>query len=146
MLAMTGLVLLLAVSMSRIFDWVRAAGRVRELAVRAALGAGRGRLLRQLLTEGMTLAAIGALLGTLLSFSAIRLLQTQFNTDSDTAGFIRLDLNRRRLLFTAVVTALAGLLAGLVPRPSSLRLISAIASKTTSAVPLVCGSADRAAG
>ena len=122
MLAMTGLVLVLACVNVANLQLVRAAGRVRELAVRAALGAGRGRLLRQLLTEGMTLAAIGALLGTLLSFWAIRLLQTQFTTRIDTAGFIRFDLNGRTLFFTAAVTVLAGLLAGLVPAIRASRL------------------------
>jgi putative ABC transport system permease protein len=95
----------------------RAIGRRREIAIRAALGAGRGRLVRQLLTESFLLAGAGALVGTGLGFAAIRGLLL-VNTAGlprvgENGGLVTLDW--RVLLFTAGITVVTSILFGLFP-------------------------------
>ncbi len=91
----------------------RADGRRRELAVRASLGAGRGRIMTQLLTESVVLAGVGGLLGLGLAAGGLRLL---FSIGG--AGVPRVDevgLDGVVLLFTALVSVLTGVLFGAVP-------------------------------
>jgi len=92
---------------------VRSGDRERELAVRSALGAGRGVLVRQLLVESLVLAAAGGALGLLLAAWGVGLIRL-----SIPAGMPRIDgisLDPQVLLFALVVTAGAGLLFGIVP-------------------------------
>jgi putative ABC transport system permease protein len=91
---------------------VRAVEREREFALRAALGASRGRLLRQLLTESLLLAALGGGLGLLLGANGMRALTVLLS------GIPRLDELRfdwQAFAFTAAVSVVTGLLFGLVP-------------------------------
>lgn len=92
---------------------VRSAARRKELAIRASLGAGRGRILRQLLTESVVLAALGGLCGLLLAYWGSDLLRAlpvlRFS------GEIDLTPDRRVLLFTFAISLVAGVLFGLVP-------------------------------
>jgi putative ABC transport system permease protein len=91
----------------------RGVGRTREMALRTALGAGRGRIIRQLLTESMLLAATGALLGLGLAAAAVRLLLAL-----GASGLPRLDavpLDTTVLLFGLLVLTLSGLLMGIIP-------------------------------
>jgi putative ABC transport system permease protein len=115
MLAMTGLVLVLACLNVANLQLARTAGRLRELAIRTALGADRTRLFRQLLVESLVLAAGGALLGLVLAGTAARLLQTQVATRLEVASWIRFDVNLRVLACLVATGTLAGLLAGLLP-------------------------------
>ncbi len=96
---------------------VRATGRRREIAVRAAIGAGRGRIMRQLLTESVVLSLAGGVLGTILGIIGIRALLTV-----NTAGLPRIGqdgslvgLDWRVLLFTIGVSLGTGILFGLIP-------------------------------
>jgi putative ABC transport system permease protein len=91
----------------------RTAARQKELAVRAAVGAGRIRLLRQLLTEGTVIAALGALAGLLAASGGVRLLRNYAPASFLQAGHIGLDTSA--LLFTFAVTCVAMLLFGAVP-------------------------------
>jgi len=128
MLAMTGFVLALACVNVANLQLARAASRLREIAVRAALGADRGRILRQLLGESLLLATLGAVVGTLLALWGIHLLETQITNRVSVSWYVHFDLNARVLAFAVGVTAVAGLLAGLLPawRASRLDLNAAL--------------------
>ncbi len=91
----------------------RATGRSRELAVRSALGAGRGRLVRQLLTESLVLGIVGGLIGVALSVFGTRWMQTIIPADFPRVSQIGID--GPVLIYATVVSLLAGLVAGVAP-------------------------------
>jgi putative ABC transport system permease protein len=101
----------------------RASARKRELATRAALGAGRGQIIRQLLIESLTLSLTGGFLGLVLGFVGVRLLLNISPGDiprlGENGSAVTLDLNI--LLFTVGVSVLTGILFGLVPAISASR-------------------------
>jgi putative ABC transport system permease protein len=107
------LVLLLASANVANLLLVRASSRDRELAVRAALGAGRGRLIRQLLVECLTLATVGGAAGVGFAFLVVRLVRQAAGTDLPRAGEIVVE--GRVLVFALVVSVVAALLAGVAP-------------------------------
>ena len=86
--------------------------RRREVAVRAALGAGRCRLVSQFLIESLVLAAFGAIAGVALAMPVIRFLETLV---PETMAAVRLTLDWRVLAFSATIAVAAGLTFGLVP-------------------------------
>ena len=97
----------------------RSAARAREMAVRAALGASAGRLVRQLLTEGVVLAAISGLIGALLGLWSVRLIRTFGPVNLPRLNEVSLD---HRALGWALATSLfAGILVGLAPAMTTLR-------------------------
>jgi putative ABC transport system permease protein len=107
------LILLIACTNVASLLLTRAAGREREIAIRASLGAGRGRLVRQMLIEGLTLAAAGGVLGMALAYGLIEALK-MFGPP-DIRRLDRAGLNSAVLLFTAGATLLTGLALGLAP-------------------------------
>jgi putative ABC transport system permease protein len=98
-------------------QFARGVGRWREVAVRTALGAGRQRLLRQLLTESMVLAAAGGALGLLLARWGLDFIRAGVPAELERymPGLAGLGLNRQVLEFTLTATLLSGILAGLLP-------------------------------
>jgi predicted permease len=97
----------------------RAAARRREVAVRAALGAGRGRLIRQFLIESLTLAGLGAVAGLALALPVMRFLETLV---PETMHAVQLTLDWRVLAFSAGVAIAAGLTFGLAPALAASRI------------------------
>jgi predicted permease len=91
----------------------RSTARMREFAVRAALGAGKSRLIRQLLTESILLGVLGGALGLLFASWGLRAALDALPDTLPRAGEIHIDV--RVLLFTATATLLAGIFFGLVP-------------------------------
>jgi len=91
----------------------RGVARGRELALRAALGAGRRRIARQMVTESLVLAALGGALGLALGAALLELLPALAPADFPRLDDVRLD--GRALAFAALIAAVAGLLSGLLP-------------------------------
>ncbi len=107
----------------------RAPARAREIALRLAIGAGRVRLVRQLITESLLIAAAGGALGLAVGYAGIRVFRSiQLPTDLPVAlGF---QLDRRALLFSVIVAAASALLFGLIPAIQTTRLDLTTAMKT----------------
>ncbi len=113
LLATVGLVLLIACANLANLTLSRMAAREREIAIRSALGAGRWRVTRQLITESLLLAAIGGLCGLLLATWGLDAL-VAFNP-ADIPRLSGVGVNAQALLFTLAVSVATGLIFGLVP-------------------------------
>jgi predicted permease len=114
LLALAGLVLLIASANLANLMLARASVREKEMAMRMAVGAGRGRLVRQLLVESLLLAAIGAALGALLARSLSQVLVTSMSTEQAPL-FVALHTDWRVLGFTSVLAICTCVLFGLAP-------------------------------
>lgn len=110
-------VLLIACTNVANLQFARATGRIREVAVRRALGASRWRLIVQLVVESTLLSFGGALLGLLVAQWGIRLLHYGMPAEVEryVLGFKDLELNGRALLFTLAAALASGILSGLAP-------------------------------
>ncbi|HZZ18188.1 MAG TPA: ABC transporter permease [Opitutaceae bacterium] len=114
LMAAVGMVLLIACANLANLTLARGVSREREAAIRSALGAGRGRLLRQFLTESLLLSAIGGALGIAGAYFGIMAMKAAMpngwiNSEADPS------LDRRVVLFAAVLTLITGLIFGLLP-------------------------------
>jgi predicted permease len=109
----------------------RAPTRAREIALRLAIGAGRQRLIRQLLTESLLIAIAGGLLGLLVGYGGVLFLQ-QIKVPGDLPIKIGIELDRRVLLYSLALAVASAVLFGLVPAIQTTRtnLVSALRSAT----------------
>jgi putative ABC transport system permease protein len=112
-MATIGLVMLIACANVANLLLVRAEVRQRELAVRAALGAGRGRIVRSLLIESLLLGLVGGAVGVGLAYAGVRVLVAIGPTNLPRLAEISVDV--RTFGFTAVLSLLSSLLFGLIP-------------------------------
>jgi predicted permease len=113
LMATIGMVLLIACANVANLLLVRADARQQELAIRAALGAGTGRLARELLLESVVLGLLGGVVGTGLAFGALRLLVALAPGNLPRMDEIAIDLPV--LAFTLVLSVVSGLLFGAIP-------------------------------
>src|SRR5436190_2764732 len=114
LIAATGFVLLIGCANLANLALARGISREREVAIRASMGAGRGRLIRQFLTENILLSAIGGLMGIAAGYGAMRWLQLLVPPFSF-AREVRIDMDVRVLVFSVAVSILTGLLFGILP-------------------------------
>lgn len=119
LLGAVGFVLLIACANVASLLLARGSGRAKEIAVRGALGAGRGRLLRQMITESLALGLLGGALGVALAAVGVRVLTALGPPDLPRIEGIGLDA--RLLLFAVGVTLLASLASALMPAVRSAR-------------------------
>lgn len=114
-----GLVLLIVSANIASLLLARATTRSREFAVRAAIGAGRGRIIVQLLTESLLLSFTGGTIGVALAWGGVRMVHDMKALDLPRSGEIRID--GMVLMFAASLSLLAGILFGLAPSLSASR-------------------------
>jgi predicted permease len=128
LLALAGLVLLLACLNLANLLLARAATREREMSTRLALGAGRGRILRQMLTESLLLSALGGGAGLLLGFLERNLLPRLLDSSGNSAA-MQGEFDWRVLAFTAGISLATGILFGVAPAWRAMHVESGTALK-----------------
>jgi predicted permease len=127
LMAASGIVLLIACINVANLLLARAASRSKEVSVRLSIGASRGRLIRQFLTESLTLSLMGGIAGLLLAWGASRVLSVMLSSVNRNAE-VAVALDLRVLAFTAGVTLLTGLIFGLAPaiRGTRVKLVDSL--------------------
>jgi predicted permease len=134
LMTLAGAVLLVACSNVAGLLTSRAPGRSRELALRLAIGAGRARLIRQLITESLLLTLAGAAAGVGVGYAGVMLF-SQIKLPTDLPIALTFQMDRRALFFSLGVALLSVLLFGLIPAIQTTRLNLTSAMKASDAMP-----------
>jgi putative ABC transport system permease protein len=124
-------VLLIACSNVANLLLVRAAGRKREFAIRIAIGASRGRLIRQMLSESLVLSLPGGVLGLILGIAGIRALLALNPGDIPRIGQSGISVDGRVVGFTLLLSLVTGVMFGLIPALQASRLELSVAPRRT---------------
>jgi predicted permease len=135
LMAAVGLVLLIACANVASLTLARTSAREKEFAMRFALGAERWRIIRQLLTESLIMAAVGGLLGIVFAYLGASSLTAFLSSNSYSPLDINVHPDWRILGFTLAIATLAGILFGLAPALRSTRISVAPALKESAASP-----------
>jgi predicted permease len=114
-------VLLIAIANVANLMLTRAAGRQRELAIRSAIGAGRYRIVRQLLTEAIIVALAAGLVAVPLCWEGLRLIELGIPPENPMPYYMKFSLDSGTLLYAAAVSLVAGILFGIAPAVQSSR-------------------------
>jgi putative ABC transport system permease protein len=132
-LGAVGFVLLIACANVANLMLARGATRQREIAIRVAIGAGRGRLVRQILTESVLISAVGGVLGVLLAIGGVYLLRLAL--PRELPFYVVLGLDTTALAFAVAISIVTALLFGTVPamRAADVDLISSLREGTKGA-------------
>jgi predicted permease len=120
LMGLVGLILIIACSNVANLLLARARARSREIAIRLAIGAARRRLVRQLMTESLIVALLGAGAGLFFAYGGILLLQT-LNVPSEPPSILGVELDWRVVAFSLLAAVLSCLLFGLVPAFQTVR-------------------------
>lgn len=121
LMGLVALVLIIACANVANLLLARARSRAREIAIRLAIGAGRLRLIRQLLVESLMLALGGCAIGIMFAYGGIRFLQRIVQMPTDLPVMISVQLDGRVLLFSLVAALVSAVLFGLAPALQSTR-------------------------
>jgi predicted permease len=121
LMGITGLVLLIACANVANLLLARGTARVKEIAIRMAIGAGRGTLVRQLLTESMLLAMLGGLAGLGVGYAGVLFLQS-IKLPSDLPLDLGIRMDSRLLVFSLALSVATGIIFGLLPALRSTRM------------------------
>jgi predicted permease len=117
-----GIILLIACANVAGLMLARSAARKKEMAVRLALGAGRTRIIRQLLTESLMLSAVGGVLGIFFAYWCAQVIVSFVSSNQTRALGFSAGLDMRVLAFTALISLFTGILFGMAPAFRSARL------------------------
>ncbi len=120
MMGLTALVLIIACTNVANLLLARAGARSREMAIRLAIGAGRLRLVRQLITESLILAMLGGLAGLGLAYGGVRFFDTM-SVPSDIPSTLGVQMDSRVVVFSMVAAMVSAVLFGLVPAIQTVR-------------------------